>query len=87
MPGLLPDEPLRHNYMKKLVHLFESGALPEGLAHLEVRHDDACPALRPGRGYCTCDPDLLVDGHLAGEGSPAARSRRQRRRRKKGRRP
>ncbi len=88
MPGLLPDEPLRHNYMKKLVHLFESGALPEGLARVEVRHDDGCPALRPGRGYCTCDPDLLVDGRLAGEASPAAQRRRRRRGdRKKGRRP
>ena len=82
----LPDEPLRHNYMKKLVHLFESGALPEGLARVEVRHDDACPALRPRRGYCTCDPDLLVDGRLAGEATPSARSRR-RGDRKKGRRP
>ncbi len=79
---------MRHNYMKKLVRLHESGALPEGLAHLEVRHDDGCPALGKPTGYCTCDPDLLVDGRLAGEGSPAARSRRQRRDgRKKGRRP
>ncbi len=83
MPGLLPDELLRHNDMKKLVHLFESGALPEGIAHLEVRHDDACPALRPQPSYCTCDPDLLVDGRLAA--APAAP--RRRRRRKKGRRP
>ena len=82
----LPDEPMRHNYMKKLVRLHESGALPRGLAHVEVRHDDACPALRPPTGYCTCDPDLLVEGRLAGEGSPAARSRR-RAHRKKGRRP
>ena len=81
------DELLRHNYMKKLVRLHESGALPEGIAHLEVRHDDGCPALRPQPSYCTCDPDLLVDGRPAGEVSPAARSRRHRRRRKKGRRP
>ncbi len=79
---------MRHNYMKKLVRLHESGALPEGMVHLEVRHDDACPALRPGRGYCTCDPDLLVDGRLAGEASAAAPRRRRRRGdRKKGRRP
>ncbi len=79
---------MRHNYMKKLVHLFESGALPEGIAHLEVRHDAGCPALRPRRGYCTCDPDLLVDGRLAGVASPAAQRRRRRRGdRKKGRRP
>ncbi len=83
----LPDEPLRHNYMKKLVRLHESGALPQGLAHVEVRHDAACPALRQSTSYCTCDPDLLVEGRPAGEGSPAARSRRHRRRRKKGRRP
>ncbi len=86
MPGLLPDEPLRHNYMKKLVRLHESGALPRGLAHVEVRHDDGCPALGKPTGYCTCDPDLVVDGRLAGVASPAAQ-RRRRRRRKKGRRP
>ena len=39
MPGLIPDEPMRHNYIKKLVRLHESGALPRGLAHVEVRHD------------------------------------------------
>ncbi len=87
MPGLLPDEPMLHNYIKNLVRLHESGALPRGLAHVEVRHDDGCPALGKPTGYCTCDPDLLVDGRLAGEGSLAARSRRHRRRRKKGRRP
>ncbi len=86
MPGLLPDEPLRHNYMKKLVRLHASGALPEGLARVEVRHDAGCPALRPRRGYCTCDPDLLVDGRLAGDATPG-RGHRRRARRKKGRRP
>ncbi len=86
MPGLLPDEPMRHNYIKKLVRLHESGALPQSVSFVEVRHDDGCPALRPRRGYCTCDPDLLVDGRLAGVASPAAQ-RRRRRRRKKGRRP
>ncbi len=80
----LPDEPLRHNYIKKLVHLYESGALSQDLTHVDVLHDDGCPALR--QGYCTCDPDLLIDGRPAGEGSPAAQ-RRRRRRRKKGRRP
>ena len=75
----LPDELLRHNYMKKLVRLHESGALPEGVSFLEVRHDDGCPALlRPRRGYCACDPDLLVDGRLAGDASPAARRRQGR---------
>ncbi len=83
----LPDELLRHNYMKKLVRLHESGALPEGIAHLEVRHDDGCPALRPRRGYCTCDPDLLVDGRLAASAPAAQRRRRRRGGRKKGRRP
>ncbi len=83
----LADEPLRHNYLKKLVHLYESGALPEDLTHVEVRHDDGCPALGKPTGYCTCDPDLLVEGRPAGAASPAARSRRHRRRRKKGRRP
>ena len=86
MPGLIPDEPLRHNYIKKLVRLHESGALPEGLTHLDVLHDDGCPALSPLPGYCTCDPDLLIDGRLAGEATPPAQ-RRRRRRRKKGRRP
>ncbi len=86
MPGLLPDKLLRHNYMKKLVRLHESGALPEGASFVEIRHDDGCPALGKPTGYCTCDPDLLVDGRLAGEATPSARSRR-RRRRKKGRRP
>ncbi len=79
---------MRHNYMKKLVRLHESGALPEGVSFLEVRHDDGCPALGKPTGYCTCDPDLLVDGRLAGEASPAAQRRRRRRGdRKKGRRP
>ncbi len=84
MPGLLPDEPMLHNYIKKLVHLYESGALPEDLTHVEVRHDDGCPALGKPTGYCTCDPDLLVDGRLAGDATPG---RRRRARRKKGRRP
>ena len=84
----LPDEPLRHNYMKKLVRLHESGALLQSVSFVEVRHDDACPALRPLPGYCTCDPDLLVDGRPAGGASSKAQSRRRRRaRRKKGRRP
>ena len=87
MPGLIPDELLRHNYMKKLLRLHESGALLQSISFVEVRHDAACPALGKPTGYCTCDPDLLVEGRPAGEGSPAARRRRHRRRRKKGRRP
>lgn len=33
-----------------------------GLHHLEIRHDDGCPAIGTGRG-CRCEPDVFLRAH------------------------
>ncbi len=53
-------DPLKHNYFKKLLKLFDQDKLPSGgcLLGLDVYHDDWC-RIHHG-GYCNCDPDIVV---------------------------
>ena len=52
----------RHNYVKKIMELFEDGKLdldPGTLSHLHVFHDDDC-AVWDG-GFCDCEPELVLE--------------------------
>jgi hypothetical protein len=52
-------DPMKHNYMKKLMKLYGEGKLPPvGVSQTDVCHDDWC-AIHQGR-YCNCDPDIVV---------------------------
>jgi hypothetical protein len=52
-------DPTQHNYLKKLIKLFDQAKLPKaGLVVLDVYHDDWCAIYR-GR-YCNCDPDIRL---------------------------
>jgi hypothetical protein len=52
-------DPMKHNYMKKLMELYENGKLPRvGLNLVDTYHDDGCAIYRGGR--CNCDPDIEV---------------------------
>lgn len=55
------QEWLRNNYADKLLDLYLTGAIPgTGVTHVDICHDDGCPALHGG--ICTCDPELKVRG-------------------------
>jgi len=47
---------------KKIQKLIEAaGELKPGIAHIEVKHDDDCPALKTqNMADCTCDPDFKL---------------------------
>ncbi len=50
-----------HNYLKKLLALYQAGKLTlpgPGLYRLEVQHDDSCQIFQGG--VCNCDPDLVI---------------------------
>jgi hypothetical protein len=48
--------PMKHNYMRKLMKLQQKGKLPNGvcLAELDIYHDDWCGIYRGD--YCNCHP-------------------------------
>jgi hypothetical protein len=38
-----------------------AGELKPGVAHIEVKHDDDCPAIKTQKLVdCTCDPDFIM---------------------------
>jgi hypothetical protein len=51
-------DPLKHNYMKKLMELYRQGKVPQAGQPMmtDVCHDDWCAIYR-GR-YCNCDPEI-----------------------------
>src|SRR5262245_4975959 len=54
-----PVEPTEHNYMKKLIEMFNRGEMPEGrVSDAIVEHDWWCGLNRHGR--CDCDPSVRV---------------------------
>ena len=53
--------PMRHNYVARLMGLLESGKLPWGqVSELDVQHDDWCQI--DAGGYCNCLPNIYLDG-------------------------
>ena len=65
----MPDDQPLHNYKRKILGLIAEGklSLDPGLWHIDVAHDDWCPALTGGT--CTCDPDI----YQYPDGNPSAR--------------
>lgn len=52
-------DPMKHNYVKKLLQLQREGKLPEpGTAIIDVCHDHWC-GIHKGR-YCNCEPEIVV---------------------------
>lgn len=52
---------LRHAYAHRILELWATGALdvrPGEVRHVDVLHDDWCPALRGG--VCACKPEIRV---------------------------
>jgi hypothetical protein len=55
-------DPMKHNYMKKLVKLHEKGKLATtSLTEVDIYHDDWCAIYR-GR-YCNCHPVIKLRKH------------------------
>lgn len=53
------SNPNEHNYMKKLLRLYQEGKLPHvSLELVDVYHDSWC-AIHHGR-FCDCDPDIKI---------------------------
>jgi hypothetical protein len=58
-------DPARHNYLKKLLRLFNEGKLQAGqVSDAQIAHDPWC-ALNSG-DYCNCDPDITLRSLGAG---------------------
>jgi hypothetical protein len=56
----------RHNYIKKLQRMWESGALPHeaGYHQLTIEHDNWC-AIFEDR-HCDCNPEIRLKFSLGG---------------------
>jgi hypothetical protein len=50
----------QHNYLAKIVQMWEAGTLPRegGLHQVSIFHDDWCQHFTGGR--CDCDPDIRL---------------------------
>ena len=52
-------DPMKHNYMKKIMKLYQGGKLPPpGVALTDVCHNGWC-GIYQGL-YCNCNPDIVV---------------------------
>ena len=51
-------DPMKHNYMKKVMELFRQGKLRPGIMPADICHDDWCGIYKGG--YCNCDPEIKV---------------------------
>ncbi len=48
-----------HNYMRKLVKLFEAGKIKDfDIANVNVSHDEWCDV--DSGGFCNCNPDIVI---------------------------
>ena len=65
-------DPMKHNFMKKLLALQAEGKLPAArLSEVDVLHDDWC-GIYAG-GYCNCRPQIRIRTHRRGRrGDPSA---------------
>ena len=52
-------DPTKHNYLKKLMKLYEQGKIPStSLTVVDIYHDDWCGVYQGE--YCNCDPDIQL---------------------------
>jgi len=52
-------DPMKHNYMKKIMKLYQQGKLsPAGAMITDVYHDAWC-AINRGR-HCNCNPEIKI---------------------------
>jgi hypothetical protein len=52
-------DPMKHNYMKKLIEMYRRGLIPVVAVMLvDIYHDNWCGIYK--NRHCNCDPDIVL---------------------------